>query len=133
MTQRSVWLHKAISGSARLVPDRPAFGPLAQMEEHRHHTPRVAGSSPARSTGANLNQVGIVRSGCFPTAGGRTISIMVAGSAPETLNAHGGTVRRGSPSGYVVLVPVKCEPSGGESRVRLGAGLGNEAMQPSVS
>jgi len=74
-----------------------------------------------------------VRSGCFPTAGGRTISIMVAGSAPETLNAHGGAVRRGSPSGYVVLVPVKCEPSGGESRVRLGAGLGNEAMQPSVS
>ena len=69
----------------------------------------------------------------LPTAGGRTISIMVAGSAPETLNAHGGTVRRGSPSGYVVLVPVKCEPSGGESRVRLGAGLGNEAMQPSVS
>ena len=50
MTQRSVWLHKAISGSARLVPDRPAFGPLAQMEEHRHHTPRVAGSSPTRPT-----------------------------------------------------------------------------------
>ena len=25
--------------------------------------------------------------------------------------------------------PVKREPSGGESRVRLGAGLGNEAMQ----
>ena len=133
VTRRSVWLHKVYPLSARLVPDRPAFGPLAQMAEHRHHTPRVAGSSPARSTGANLNQVGIVRSGCFPTAGGRTISIMVAGSAPETLNAHGGTVRRGSPSGYVVLVPVKCEPSGGESRVRLGAGLGNEAMQPSVS
>ena len=49
------------------------------------------------------------------------INICVAGSAPETLNAHGGTVRRGSPSGHVALVPVKCEPSGGESRVRLGA------------
>ena len=39
------------------------------------------------------------------------INIRVAGSAPETLNAHGGTVRRGSPSGHVALVPVKCEPS----------------------
>ena len=39
------------------------------------------------------------------------INIQVAGSAPETLNAHGGTVRRGSPSGHVALVPVKCEPS----------------------
>ena len=39
------------------------------------------------------------------------INICVAGSAPETLNAHGGTVRRGSPSGHVALVPVKCEPS----------------------
>ena len=40
------------------------------------------------------------------------INIEVAGSAPETLNAHGGTVRRGSLSGHVALVPVKCEPSG---------------------
>ena len=39
------------------------------------------------------------------------INILVAGSAPENLNAHGGTVRHGSPSGHVVLVPVKCEPS----------------------
>lgn len=39
------------------------------------------------------------------------INICVAGSAPETLNAYGGTVRRGSPSGHVALVPVKCEPS----------------------
>ena len=61
------------------------------------------------------------------------INIRVAGSAPETLNARGGTVRRGSPSGHVALVPVKCEPSGGESRVRLGAGLGNEAMQPKLN
>ena len=49
------------------------------------------------------------------------INIMVAGSAPETLNAHGGTVRRGSPSGHVALVHVKCEPSVRESAVRLGA------------
>ena len=61
------------------------------------------------------------------------INILVAGSAPETLNAHGGTVRRGSPSGHVALVPAKCEPSGGESRVRLGVGLGNEAMQPKLN
>ena len=40
------------------------------------------------------------------------INICVAGSAPETLNAHGETVRHGSPSGHIVLVPVKCEPSG---------------------
>ena len=39
------------------------------------------------------------------------INICVAGSAPETLNARGGTVRRGSPSGHVALVPVKREPS----------------------
>ena len=42
----------------------------------------------------------------------RSINVEVAGSAPETLNARGGTVRRGSPSGHVVLVPVKREPSG---------------------
>ena len=40
------------------------------------------------------------------------VNILVAGSAPETLNARGGAVRRGSPSGYVALVPVKREPSG---------------------
>lgn len=50
------------------------------------------------------------------------INIMVAGSAPETVNAHGGTVRRSDPSGHATLVPVKCEPSSGASRVRLGAG-----------
>ena len=62
------------------------------------------------------------------------INIQVAGSAPETLNAHGGTVRRGSPSGHVALVPVKCEPSGRiRGAVRLGAGLGNEAMRPRIN
>ena len=51
------------------------------------------------------------------------INICVAGSAPETLNAHGGTVSRNRPSGCVALDPVKCEPSlrGGRRAVRLGA------------
>ena len=57
------------------------------------------------------------------------INICVAGSAPETLNAHGGTVRRNRPSGRVALGPTKCEPSGGESRVRLGAGGRKGALQ----
>ena len=39
------------------------------------------------------------------------INICVAGSAPETLNAHGGTVRRGGQTGRATLVSVKCEPS----------------------
>ena len=57
------------------------------------------------------------------------INIQVAGSAPETLNARGGDVRRSD------LVSGNADP--GEARtkrahksaVRLGAGLGNEAMQ----
>lgn len=56
------------------------------------------------------------------------INIMVAGSAPETLNARGGDVRR-TGSSRTMLTPVKREPSGGVSRVRLGAGLGNETVQ----
>ena len=50
------------------------------------------------------------------------INILVAGSAPETLNAHGGTVSRGGQLGRATRVPVKCEPSrrGGKPR-RLGA------------
>ncbi|BFK36761.1 hypothetical protein I030019A5_12320 [Bifidobacterium bifidum] len=55
--------------------------------------------------------------------------IQVAGSAPETLNARGGSVRQAHPKGGTMRHPAKREPSGGESRVRLGAGLGNEAMQ----
>ena len=57
------------------------------------------------------------------------INIMVAGSAPETLNAHGGTVRRSDPSGRATLDPVKCEPSSGVSRVRLGAGGRKTTLQ----
>lgn len=49
------------------------------------------------------------------------INIKVAGSAPETLNAHGETGRRNDLSGRATLDPVKCEPSRGDNRVRLGA------------
>ena len=61
------------------------------------------------------------------------INIEVAGSAPETLNARGGDVRRfSSLLGDADLgeARTKQSPTGG---VRLGAGLGNEAMQPSVN
>ena len=52
------------------------------------------------------------------------INIQVVGSAPETLS-----VRQAHPKGGTMRHPAKREPSGGESRVSLGAGLGNEAMQ----
>ena len=57
------------------------------------------------------------------------INIQVAGSAPETLNARGGSVRQTRLECGTMRHPAKREPSGGDSRVRLGAGLGNEAMQ----
>ena len=60
------------------------------------------------------------------------INIKVAGSAPETLNAHGGTVRHNSPSGHVALVPVKCEPSVGANRVSLGAGGRKAVTQAAI-
>lgn len=41
------------------------------------------------------------------------INIRVAGSAPETINAHGGTVRRNDLSGHATQDPLKCEPSCG--------------------
>ena len=50
------------------------------------------------------------------------INIKVAGSAPETRNAHGGTGSRNDLSGHATQDPLKCEPSCGGSRVRLGAG-----------
>ena len=49
------------------------------------------------------------------------VNINVAGSAPETINAHGETVKRGNRSGCATLDSVKCEPSRGANRVRLGA------------
>ena len=57
------------------------------------------------------------------------INICVAGSAPETLNAHGETVRRSDQTGRATLVSVKCEPSSGGSRVSLGAGDRKGALQ----
>ena len=52
------------------------------------------------------------------------INIKVAGSAPETLNAHGATVRRSDrSSGHATLVAAKCEPSvRNPDAVSLGAG-----------
>ena len=41
------------------------------------------------------------------------VNILVAGSAPETQNAHGGTVSRGGQPGRATRVPLKCEPSVG--------------------
>ena len=61
------------------------------------------------------------------------INIMVAGSAPETLNAHGGTVRRGNHHGCATLDPVKCEPSSGVNRVRLGAGGRKATLQATTN
>lgn len=58
------------------------------------------------------------------------VNILVAGSAPETLNAHGGTVRRGGQLVRATRVPVKCEPSrrGGKPR-RLGADERKHVLQ----
>ena len=61
------------------------------------------------------------------------INIQVAGSAPETLNARGGDVSRAnSMLGNVVPGEARTKQAQ-KSAVRLGAGLGNEAMRPSVS
>lgn len=58
------------------------------------------------------------------------VNILVAGSAPETLNAHRGTVSRGGQLGRATQVPVKCEPSrrGGKPR-RLGADERKHVLQ----
>ena len=61
------------------------------------------------------------------------INIMVAGSAPETVNAHGGTVRRGNHHGCATLDPVKCEPSRHNSAVRLGAGGRKTTLQATTN
>lgn len=55
------------------------------------------------------------------------INIMVAGSAPETLNARGGDVRRPG-SSEATQTPVKREPSRRANAVRLGAAPGNRGM-----
>ena len=60
------------------------------------------------------------------------VNIRVAGSAPETVNAHRGTVRRGGQLGRATRVPVKCEPSERPSAVRLGAGARKDFLQATV-
>lgn len=60
------------------------------------------------------------------------VNILVAGSAPETLNAHRGTGSRSNQHACATRVPVKCEPSGGDNRVRLGAGARKDTLQTTV-
>lgn len=62
------------------------------------------------------------------------VNIKVAGSAPETQNAHGGTVRRSNQHGCATRVPVKCEPSGrgGNRAVRLGADSRKAILQATI-
>ena len=61
------------------------------------------------------------------------INIKVAGSAPETLNARGGDVSRANVLlGNVVPGEARTKRAQ-KSAVRLGAGLGNEAMQPRIN
>ena len=57
------------------------------------------------------------------------LNINVAGSAPETQNAHGGTVKRGDLSDRATLDSVKCEPSKRPSAVRLGADERKHVLQ----
>lgn len=58
------------------------------------------------------------------------INIEVAGSAPEMLNARGGDVRRTVGN----AVPGEARTKRAQkSAVRLGAGLGNEAMRPRIN
>ena len=63
------------------------------------------------------------------------ININVAGSAPETQNAHRETVSRGGQLGRATQVPVKCEPSrrGGNCAVRLGAGARKDTLQATTN
>ena len=61
------------------------------------------------------------------------INIKVAGSAPETQNAHGGTVSRSNQHGCATRVSVKCEPSKRPSAVRLGAGARKDTLQATTN
>ena len=60
------------------------------------------------------------------------INIKVAGSAPETVNAHGGAGSRNDLYGHATQDPLKCEPSRRESAVRLGAGGRKTALRAIV-
>ena len=57
------------------------------------------------------------------------VNILVAGSAPETVNVHRETVKRGDLSDRATLDSVKCEPSRRESAVRLGADERKHGLQ----
>ncbi|RSX51665.1 IS607 family element RNA-guided endonuclease TnpB [Bifidobacterium samirii] len=57
------------------------------------------------------------------------VNIQVVGSAPETLNAHGGNVRRNGARRRATRDPMKCEPSSGGNRVRLGANARKSVLQ----
>lgn len=62
------------------------------------------------------------------------VNINVAGSAPETQNAHGETGSRSNQHGCATRVPVKCEPSGrgGNRAVRLGADSRKAILQATI-
>ena len=61
------------------------------------------------------------------------INIRVAGSAPETINAHGETGSRSNQHGCATRVSVKCEPSERPSAVRLGADERKHVLQAKSS
>ena len=61
------------------------------------------------------------------------VNILVAGSAPETVNAHRETVKRGDLSDRATLDSVKCEPSVRPSAVRLGADERKHVLQAKSS
>ena len=61
------------------------------------------------------------------------VNINVAGSAPETQNAHGGTGRRSNQHGCATQVSVKCEPSKRSGAVRLGAGVRKDTLQATTN
>ena len=60
------------------------------------------------------------------------INIKVAGSAPETVNVHRGTVRRNDLYGHATQDPLKCEPSKRPGAVRLGAGACKDTLQAAL-
>ena len=63
-----------------------------------------------------------------------SINIKVAGSAPETLNARGEDVRRADKTLSGNADPGEARTKRArKSAVRLGAGLGNEAIQPRIN
>ena len=60
------------------------------------------------------------------------VNILVAGSAPETINARGGAVRRNDLYGHATQDPLKCEPSERSGAVRLGAGACKDTLQAAL-